>query len=253
MFANCERNSPLQWLAMIVLLLLALLPSHWINPTILDDDWVLRLWWGISFSASTYGLVWVGLLFSLLIAPNWKQALILLLPVLLLIAAGAWLNEHQLKPVVAQPRPNIEFLASHEAGPVLSEGVVAFYGLPDKASRSAYLKSKLDQQHFIQLPPLLKEHWIAESGFSFPSGHAFAAASLSAWFMFLVFCAGKRFWLLPLYWGWALAVSYSRVLLGVHRPGDVMAGVVEGALLALLLITLHIVLRSYQDQQKYPV
>ena len=58
--------------------------------------------------------------------------------------------------------------------------------------------------------------------FSFPSGHTAAATVwatlISAFFPLLA----------PLAWIWALAVGSSRVLLGVHYPGDILAGMVLG-------------------------
>lgn len=204
-----------------------------------EDGLLLRLWWGISLSASKYGLVWMGLLFVLLIAPGWKQSLVLLLPVLLLIGAAAWLNEHQLKPALAVPRPSIEFLASEQSGAILPQGAENFYALPDKASRSAYLKSRLGAESSLRMPPLLRDHWIEETGFSFPSGHAFAATALSGWFIFVLLCMRKRLWLLPVFWGWAVLVCYSRVVLGVHRPEDILAGSIEAVVVLLLLLALQ--------------
>ena len=52
----------------------------------------------------------------------------------------------------------------------------------------------------------------------------------------MILCTGKRRWLLPILWGWVVAVCYSRVMLGVHRPEDILAGAVEGGLLVLLAV-----------------
>ncbi len=220
------------WLAMAALLLL-LVPAFFLSPSFSAEGWLLRLWWLLSLSASKYGLVWTALGFFLLLGGSVKRLPAVLLPMLVVIGLGAWINEHLVKPAVAQPRPNILFLASAEAGPVLTEGAEAFYAMPDKASRSRRLERAWAETSF-PVPVLLRDHWTEETGFSFPSGHAFAAAALMAWLSLWVLCERRRHGLLPLLWGWMLAVCYSRVLLGVHRPVDILVGAAEGMLLVLL-------------------
>ncbi|MBN2070045.1 MAG: phosphatase PAP2 family protein [Candidatus Krumholzibacteriota bacterium] len=66
-----------------------------------------------------------------------------------------------------------------------------------------------------------------KSSFSFPSNHA---ANMTAAMLFLGLVYRK--WIIPLLLI-ALAVSYSRVYIGVHWTSDVSAGIAIGALLAL--------------------
>jgi len=68
--------------------------------------------------------------------------------------------------------------------------------------------------------------------FSFPSGHATAAMSVA--FMYAVAFPSYAVALMVL----AIAVGFSRVRLGVHYPGDVLAGQVIALLSDLLLLTL---------------
>ncbi len=77
----------------------------------------------------------------------------------------------------------------------------------------------------------LAEHLVRRvncgGGFSFPSSHAanhFAAAVFLSGF-FGQFFRRARWWFL----GWAAAVSFSQVYVGVHFPSDVLAGGFLGA------------------------
>ncbi len=80
--------------------------------------------------------------------------------------------------------------------------------------------------------------------FSMPSSHAANYFGLAAfWFRVIVHCFNKKwFWL----WWWAFAVCYAQVYVGVHYPGDVLAGAIlsigTGNLTFLLFIewTTHI-------------
>lgn len=42
-------------------------------------------------------------------------------------------------------------------------------------------------------------------------------------------------WLLPVMLSWAILVSYSRIYLGVHYPGDIVAGAAVGGLIGFLI------------------
>jgi undecaprenyl-diphosphatase len=117
----------------------------------------------------------------------------------------------------------------------------------------------LDPQRFAQLLPLLAlsltgeriVYWLvkntlrrprpqdsvpgfrslikASDQFSFPSGHS-SGAFLLATCLMLVYGGGAA----PMFL-WACAVAMSRVLLGVHFPGDTLAGALMGSGIALFV------------------
>lgn len=59
-------------------------------------------------------------------------------------------------------------------------------------------------------------------------------------------------WLTLSMFVWAAIPSYSRIYLGVHYPGDILAGALEGCLIALLVYQLYRIVRNrFFDQPKY--
>ena len=73
--------------------------------------------------------------------------------------------------------------------------------------------------------------------FGYFSAHASNSAGVAI-FMGLIFRRNYPFliWILLL---WALLVSYSRIYLGVHYPGDVLTGMILGGLIGYLFYLLH--------------
>lgn len=82
---------------------------------------------------------------------------------------------------------------------------------------------------FARVRPDLYQHLDPVTDLSFPSGHSAQNACL---YLLLALMVHKRIgWLgVPL----AILIGFSRVVLGVHWPTDVLAGWMEGAAFALL-------------------
>ncbi len=69
--------------------------------------------------------------------------------------------------------------------------------------------------------------------FGFYSSHA---SNIFAIAVFVISLLGKKnLWMLLLILIWADLIAYSRIYLGVHYPGDVIAGVVAGSLMGWML------------------
>ena len=94
--------------------------------------------------------------------------------------------------------------------------------------------------------PALQEHLrlVADhcgGQFGFVSSHATNSFGL------LVVSAGLvriRLYTLILIF-WALIVSYSRIYIGVHFPGDILGGMILGTVLGFLILTINSLLRKY--------
>ncbi|MFC2077331.1 phosphatase PAP2 family protein [Candidatus Bipolaricaulota bacterium] len=221
-----------------------LLVSLWLPSVNLDSSfavWVVR-WTNTGDVTWTVliGLAFAGILIFRRAVP-WRrrllEVLIHLLVLALLQGGGALINEYLIKRSLAVPRPNIVWLAEEDA---LGTTPEQFYASMGTHARRAYLEEVLADSGFdaIALSDEVRDHWILETGYSLPSGHASSAMLLSTYFMAMgILFLGRRhcwiFYLLPL---WAVVVGWSRVLLRVHRPEDVVLGGLQGVALGVVAI-----------------
>ncbi len=203
--------------------------------------------WLVSLSASVYGIPVMLVLMALLVSNLPRRTsrqrsseFVLMLGVLsIVLVLVSLLNENFVKPDFHIFRPNIQQLAEYPVGhPALKMSAADFYAMPDKHTRSEYLSTILNGMDYTGpvLQPLVKRHWINETGFSFPSGHTTAATALASFFLALALgrFSGRRlipYLMLPL---WALLVAGSRIVLQVHSPIDVLAGGVQGFVVGML-------------------
>lgn len=233
----------------------ALLPLtyvvHCLNPFSspnidLTGTLALAAYW-VSESGGKFGIPVIGTLMIVCLVSrpglSARQRIFEILAIVLVVATflggGAYLNEHVVKPAFRVPRPNIIELAPRRSvPPVLRMTAEEFYRLPDKASRSEYLAGILNSPDFnaVQLHERIREHWIAETGFSFPSGHSFSSTMFATFFLAvgLALCAGPRLWIFHLLVPWAVMVCYSRTILRVHSPTDISVGGFEGIVVGIL-------------------
>lgn len=108
-------------------------------------------------------------------------------------------------------------------------GLVAAVGLADFTS-STLIKKNVQRLRPCNEPAMMDKVTLRAScgsGYSFTSSHAanhFAAA------VFLIGVFGRLGrWVRPAALGWAAAIAFSQVYVGVHYPGDVLCGALLGA------------------------
>ncbi len=181
-------------------------------------------------------LVLIGLLASSSAVPRrlrWRNVVVAFLVLSVFQGGAALLNEHVLKDWLAQPRPNIMWLVEHDA---LGMSIDQFYS-QNRDARRATLQSALEDASFdtIAMQASVRNHWIHEVGYSLPSGHALAALLCASYFLLMarrLDSLGRRILLfaLPV---WSMGIAWSRVLLRVHRPIDVLVGGILGLVLGM--------------------
>lgn len=88
------------------------------------------------------------------------------------------------------------------------------------------------------------------SSFSFISGHASNSMAV-AFFLYKVLKPYLKY--MGFIFLWPLVFAYSRIYLGLHYPGDILAGYIWGILMALLMMKLYTFLRDKYFPEKEEV
>lgn len=88
------------------------------------------------------------------------------------------------------------------------------------------------------------------SSFSFISGHA-SNSMAAAFFLYKVLKPYLKY--MGFIFLWPLIFAYSRIYLGLHYPGDILAGYIWGIIMALLLMKLYTFLRDKYFPEKEEV
>lgn len=163
--------------------------------------------------------------------------------VLLSVGAGSMVNEKFLKPHFAVPRPNIAALAiTPPTLPFLRMPAGEFYSRFSPTQRGAYLAHVLKTlpPRGVPMSASIRHQWIQTVGYSFPSGHAFSiAATATFFFLFGIrYLSGWRLGVCYLTLPWAVLTAYSRTVLRVHTPTDILAGAILGVAVSALVYVL---------------
>jgi len=167
---------------------------------------------------------------------RWRQVLRLFLALVVALPAFALVNERWVKPTWNVPRPAHRALA--DAGYIAD--LQSFYGLApaDRHRALAPLEDPAVARQAAQrlhIDPRILAQWVHEVSSTFPSGHAWNAfLALSFFILVTARRPTRRATLLSVVVvAWACGVAWSRVLLSVHRPVDVIAGATLGIVCGL--------------------
>ncbi len=168
---------------------------------------------------------------------NWK----IILMVILVIQGGAQIGKTILKFSFKEPRPYIALL--------IAEGTSAvnFYEQKREVRREMIAKNVAAHPN---IPVWLAKHWQAETGYSFPSGHAaFGAGWLMIFILFLHVRATKSNIILTSAVAvWSGLMLISRTRLGMHFPIDLFASIIM--IYAISAFTFHCVRPHFKKKDR---
>ncbi|AEY02127.1 phosphatidylglycerophosphatase B [Oceanimonas sp. GK1] len=200
---------------------------YWFPLLDLDEPPAL-LAYGLTLTVGKLGIGLTLLVLSAVTLHRWRRRpgqLAVFLICLLAALGGAFITKTVAKVYFKEPRPYVLWLEQ--------EGKLAdsrsFYASPE-AERETQLARSLLSVNEAQIPGWLKHHWQEEVNYSFPSGHAIAAMTIAGFFCLLLGYRRQPSWMMVTLAGWAVAVCYSRLLLGLHWPADILASSVLGVL-----------------------
>ncbi len=137
----------------------------------------------------------------------------------------ALITKTVIKETVREARPHIIWMAQEGKIPEVKN----FYN-KSTPNRKELLEEGLEEVSDDKIPYWLKNHWSQKVNFSFPSGHSIAAITLVTFFVPLLLYRRKPQWAIYLLILWGIIVCYSRLLLGLHWPQDILASAVLGTI-----------------------
>ncbi|WP_107852541.1 phosphatase PAP2 family protein [Oceanimonas marisflavi] len=216
-------------LLLILPVALASLALHWQWFPLLDlDEPPALLAYGLTLTVGKPGIGITLLLLSILTLHRWRRRPALLLAFFFCLFAalgGAFVTKTVAKAYFKEPRPYVLWLV--QQGRLADSG--SFYASPE-AAREQQLAQSLVNVSDAQIPGWLKHHWQEEVNYSFPSGHSIAAMTIAGFFCLMLGYRRQSRWILVTLAAWAVAVCYSRLLLGLHWPADILASSMLGLL-----------------------
>jgi phosphatidylglycerophosphatase B len=216
-----------------------------------SSDTMAPIWYFITETGDVIGSIVILTCFTIYVYSHFRSSgrrmryLAELISLIIVIELSSLaLSQLYTKEVIREPRPSQLYFV--EKG-VIENGGREFFAMPMK-EKEKYLQERAES-YKVELsdvyPPILSS-WSGDTSFSFPSGHSQSSFFLGIMMSFVISRVAHRnrryLALIPL--TWALLVSLSRVIIGVHYSWDVAAGAFIGLVLAFSLISLNITNRA---------
>ena len=142
---------------------------------------------------------------------------------------SSFITKSVAKQYFKEPRPYVLWLAEEGR---LADSNKFYAQLP--LIREMWIADSVRGFSEEEVPNWLKLHWQDEVSYSFPSGHSIAAMTIASFYCLLFAYRRRSTWLVGGLSVWAVAVCYSRLLLGLHWPVDILASSVLGVLFGML-------------------
>ncbi|HQY50983.1 MAG TPA: phosphatase PAP2 family protein [Ignavibacteria bacterium] len=209
------------------------------------SDRLAPVWLFITAGGGVYGIAVSFLIFAFYVLfqtkknhLNKRTVLFFLIIVFLVQLINAGSTYFIFKGSYNKMRPSQHFITGTEDP---DKGEILFYEKLSK-DKKKFLREKTlsEPERFLDIYPPLLSDWVNESENSFPSGHSQSSFFIAVIFAFAISCLVKKnkiyLSVIPLLW--ALLVSVSRVIIGVHYNIDVIAGAGMGISTALILISI---------------
>ncbi len=220
------------------------------------SDKLAPIWYFITESGGVYGSMMIASVFFLLLILHFrrrsKTRRHLYIFIALVIAADVLtigFTQLYAKGEIKEPRPSQVYLI--EKG-VIENGGREFLSMPMQ-EKQKYLQQRSEQKRSELkdvYPPVLSL-WTNDLTYSFPSGHSQSSFFLGVLISYALYCTLKRGnrYLAGLPLAWAVLVSLSRIVIGVHYPVDVAAGAFIGMASALFVTALKFTHRVFNDNR----
>lgn len=209
---------------LVVPLVIIAINWHW-QPTSLNNT--SKYLFLVTETASfPWAIITSAILFLVfyLLLPN-KTKIILLWLILVNAILSGQIIKSLLKSHTAESRPYVLWMAKE-----FNITDQQFYSLTDSEKKELIYQLL---NNSTTIPSWLSNHWQHETGYSFPSGHTLFAVTWA--FLALMLLKFKQHYIIiTSAIIWSILIEISRLLLGMHRPIDLITSVLIAWIISLI-------------------